>query len=125
MSRLNPNQAMEYELTYKPDINNKQKVRIFGKRFVRRNKIKCMIIYKNLQYELKEYFEDISLIYNHKDKFIIILRIIKTITNMSHMFAECDSLIAIKPLAQSGNSSTIEKIIVIFMLIIMILKKKI
>ena len=44
----------EIEIIYKQN-NNERKVRIFGSTFVDNNKNKCEIIYKNKQYDLKEY----------------------------------------------------------------------
>ncbi len=56
-----------FKAKYEPDENNKNKVKILDKKFIKRNKNKCKIIYKNKIYELKEYFDDIDLNYNHKD----------------------------------------------------------
>jgi len=54
----------EEERKNKTIKNNK--LRIFGKTFVNKNKNKgkCEIIYKNKQFELKEYLEDIDKNYN-------------------------------------------------------------
>ena len=54
----------------KPIENNKERVRIFGKKFVKNNQDKCKIEYKDKIYELKEYFEDIDNNYNHKDEIL-------------------------------------------------------
>ena len=56
---------------------NNNKVRIFGEKFVNKNKYKCKIIYKNQEYELKEYFEDIDNNYKNKEEISFILRINK------------------------------------------------
>ena len=56
------------KINFKPNEDNKDKVKIFGKDFLIINKYKCKIIYKNRIYELKEYFEDIIMSYNHKDQ---------------------------------------------------------
>ena len=50
------------EKEYNEDI-----LRIFGKYFVKHNKNKCKIIYKNKKYKLKEYLEEIDNNYNRKD----------------------------------------------------------
>ena len=59
-----------FKLKYKTiDVNknleelneiNKDKIRIFGDKFIKRNMYKYKIIYKNKEYKLKEYFEDIE-----------------------------------------------------------------
>ena len=79
---------------YKPDENKEKKIKILDQKFIKRNKNKCKIIYKNKIYELKEYFEGIDMNYNHKDliKFKIIF--IHNIFDMSYMFYKCDSLVA-------------------------------
>ena len=59
---------------YKPDENNDKKLKILDEDFIKKNKDKAKIIYKNKIYELKEYFEDIDENYNHKD--LIKLKII-------------------------------------------------
>ena len=41
-------------------FNNNDKIRIFGKIFVNNNKDKCKIIYNDIEYDLKEYLEDID-----------------------------------------------------------------
>ena len=76
----------------KPTENNKENVRIFGKKFVKNNKNKCKIKFIGKEYELKEFFEDINHNYNHKDLIIFILKGIKNITDMSYMFADCSRL---------------------------------
>ena len=81
---------------YKPDENNIKKVRILNKEvFIKNNKNKCKIIYNNKIYELKEYFEDIDINYNHKDLIKIKLIFIHNIIDMSFMFCNCSSLISL------------------------------
>ena len=92
----NNNQQFQKELNnndyiiYKP--KNEGNVRIFGANFVNNNKKKCKIIYKNKEFELKEYFNDINKKYNNKDEIKIKLKGINNITNMSHMFESCSTL---------------------------------
>ena len=73
----------------------KKKVKILDEDFIKKNKDKAKILYKNKIYELKEYFEDIDTNYNHKDliKFKIIF--IHNIIDMSYMFFNCDKLISL------------------------------
>ena len=42
---------------YKPDENNDERVKILDEDFIKKNKDKAKILYKNKIYELKEYFE--------------------------------------------------------------------
>ena len=80
---------------YKPEEKREKKLKILGKNFLAKNKNKCKIIYKNKNYELKEYFEDIDINYNNKD--LIKFKIIFTNNNIdiSYMFYNCDSLISV------------------------------
>ena len=114
MSQSNENKIITYELIYIPDKTNEEKVRIFGKRFLNRNRSKCFIIYKDVTIDLKEFFEDINIAYNHKDEFMIKLRIYKTITDLSYMFAECFSLVSIKEITETNNTSTIQTNTIIY-----------
>ena len=57
---------------------------------------------------MKEFFEVINIVYNHKDEFTIKLRIYKTITDLSYMFAECFSLVSIREILDTNNTSTIK-----------------
>ena len=80
---------------YKPDKNNEKNVKILDKQFIKFNKNKCKIEYKNKTTELKEYFEDIDKNYNHKDKIKIKIIVLYDVINMSSMFYDCDSLISL------------------------------
>ena len=79
-------------ILFKPIKNNIKNVRIFGKEFVKNNKDKVYIEYKDAKYELKEYFEDIDENYNHNDEISFVLRGINNITDMSYIFANCNKL---------------------------------
>ena len=88
---------------YKPDENNDKKVKILDRYFIKGNKDKAKIRYKNKICELKEYFEDIDTNYNHKDliKFKIIF--IHNIIDMSHMFYDCYTLISLSDNNEISN----------------------
>ena len=86
---------------YKPDKNNEDKVKILDEDFIKRNKNKVKLIYKNKIFELKEYFEDIDINYNHKDVIKLRIKFINNIIDMSYMFYNCDSLISL-----SDNNET-------------------
>ena len=103
-----------FEIIYKPNENKKEKIekiknlkkqfnffldtdkeysgdvlRIFGKKFVKHNKNKCILIYNNKKYELKEYFEEIDNNYKNKDIIKIKLYGINNISDMSRIFYGC------------------------------------
>ena len=93
---------MEYEIKKKEKyyiktyyIKNKtgdKDVKILDKDFIKKNKYKCKIIYKNKIYELKEYFSYIDISYNHKDLIRFKIIFINNIIDMSYMFYNCDQL---------------------------------
>ena len=76
---------------------NKQnyKIRLFSKNFVKINKGKSKIIYKNKIFELSEYLENIDANYNYKDLVKIKLIFINNIIDMSYIFNDCDSLLSV------------------------------
>ena len=94
MSFKNSKKYFYYKVIYQPEITNEKKVKIFDAKFIKNNKDKCKIIYKNKLYELKENYKDIDTNYNHKDLIIIKLVFIHNIINMSHTFYNCNSLIS-------------------------------
>ena len=93
-----------FELEYKASI--KDEIKIFGKKFVDKNKDKCKIIYNLDKFDLNEYFK-----IDNKDNQSYILKIQltinKNITDLSCMFHECESLISIKDISNLDNSNTI------------------
>ena len=91
----------EIELIYKP--KKKDKVGIFGSEFVKNNKDKCRIIYNNKEYELKEYFNDID--YNIENEIKIKLKCIKNVTDMSYMFAYCESLFSLPDMSKWNTTN--------------------
>jgi len=101
------NELLDINLYYLPCEEEKigKKLKIFGKTFVENNKDKCKIIYKEKEYELEEYFNNIDDNYNYKDLLIIKLNGIKNITNISFMFHECKSLISIPDISEWNTSN--------------------
>ena len=84
---------MEFEIfsmIYRKE-DNKDEIRIFGHSFVKNNKNKCKIIYKNKVYPLQEFLSDKGFIYQDEIKIQILLG--KYIYNKSYMFYGCTSLI--------------------------------
>ena len=103
-----------YEVIYKPDKNNKERVRILNVYFAIKNNNYCKIIYKNKIYEMTEYFENIDANYNHKDTITFILSVNIKCIDFSYMFHECKSLVSISDISQkdipiniSGNSNIV------------------
>ena len=68
---MRKNGGIKLKAIYKPNEFHEEKVRILGKKFFGKNEFKGLIIYKNKQYKLKEYIEDIDINYNHKSEFKI------------------------------------------------------
>ena len=68
-------------MKYNPGENNNfQRIRIFGNYFVIKNKNQVKIIYKNKEYKLCEYFDEINKYHNRKDTISLKLRIIENNT---------------------------------------------
>ena len=90
------------EFIYKKQNGQNNIVKFFGKEFVDNNKKICKIIIDNHEYELKE-----KLNINNKDneKFVIKLKGISNITNMSHMFSGCSSLLSISGISNWNTSN--------------------
>ena len=103
------------DLIYKPveKKSNEKKVRIFGEDFVRYNKDKCKIRYKDEEYDLKEYFNDIDINYNNKDMIKFKLTGVNRIKDMSWMFYKCD-LIKSLDIISPWNTSNVEYMDLLF-----------
>ena len=71
---------------YKPNENKEENIKILDEDFIKKNRNKCKIVYKNKIYELKKYFEDIDKNYNHKNLIKFKLIFINNIIDMSYMF---------------------------------------
>ena len=87
------NKMINNEINIIYNINKKQKknkIRIFGKDFVKNNKDKCKIIIDEKESEL---MEEYNIKNYHNNKLEIKLINIDEITDMSHMFNECLSLL--------------------------------
>ena len=95
MQEKNETKNSSVLLFLRPIENNEERVRIFGENFVKNNRDKCKIEYKDKIYELKEYFEDIDKNYNHKDEIGFFLIGINNIKDISYLFSDCDNLSSI------------------------------
>ena len=106
MSYINYEKNFEMIIAYKQDEINKSKLcknqniktatinktRIFGEKFAKNNKDKLKIIYKNHDYELTEYLEDIDKNFDFKDYLILKLSFMNNNIDLSYMFFNCNSL---------------------------------
>ena len=98
---------MCYELNQK---NISKKIRIFGKEFVNNNIHKCKIIYydkennKEEESDLKEYFNEVNPDYNNKDSIIFKLKGVNNITDMSHIFDECNMILKLPDISEIKTS---------------------
>ena len=102
---LKKKKIYNFVVKYKPKDNNKEKVKILDEKFIKKNKNKCKIVYKNKIYEIKEYFEDIDINYNHKDLIKFRLIFIHNRIDMSFIFNKCDSLFSLSDDETNENSS--------------------
>ena len=80
-------------MTIKYLIKEEKKIQIFGRDFVKKNKGKCKIIINNTEQELYQYLDTKNL--NDIKSIEIKLIEIKTISDMSKMFTNCQSLITL------------------------------
>ena len=94
------------KIIYEFDIDKSQCIRIFGNSFVENNKHKCKFIYKEKEYDLQEFFEVDKL---KRNKLEIILMGIENITDMSHLFEGCNTLLSI-PNISKWNTSNVTNI---------------
>ena len=92
MSLNNNQDSVTFELEYK--ATNDSKIKLFGSKFVNKNKDKCKIIYNEKEYDLIEVFK-FDNNYNHNSNKIQ-LRINNNITDISEMFWNCEELLSIK-----------------------------
>ena len=86
----------EIKIIYKINKNEKE-IKLFGFNFIDNNKDKCKLIYENKEYELKAYF-------SIKERNIELLEIklndINNVSDMSHMFDGCSSLLSLPDISK-------------------------
>ena len=95
---------IKYSMIYKASTKTK-KIRILGKDFVKINKNKGKIIYKNHKFSLKE---EIS-IEDSNELLKVQLILINNISDLSCMFKDCNSLISFEEIGDIYNNSFEEK----------------
>ena len=98
---------LSIDMNYIPVNNNNKQVRIFGKTFVNNNKDNCLIIYREHEFELTQFFEDINPPYKNKAPFTFKLKGINNIINMEDMFSHCDTLISLPDISNIDTSNVI------------------
>ena len=92
------NDKNEIRIVYKPQTSKNKRTKLFSSTFVTYNKYNCRIVFKDLEYNLVGYF-------NLEDINEIKLKINKTLTNIKHMFSECESLLYIEGLDKIDTSN--------------------
>ena len=93
------------EITIKYKVNKDDKeIKIFGETFVKNNKDKCKYIYEGKENELNEHF-DLSNYNKSKDILEIKLIGLKNVTDMSHLFDDCKSLIEVPDISHWNTSN--------------------
>ena len=93
----------EIEINYKPIDDGK--LRIFGDEFVKNNINKCKVIYKEREYNLTKFIDDIDDKYNSNEVIKIKLKGINNITDMSSMFYDCKSLSLLPDISKWNTSN--------------------
>jgi hypothetical protein len=86
---------IDYSFEENNDDCTKNKLKILSKEFVNRNKGKYKIIYKNKEFELTDYFDDIDKNYKSNKIIKLKLRVIHNINNFCRMFFNCNKLLSI------------------------------
>ena len=83
----------KYKIKFEKEVKS---IRIFGSLFANKNKDKCHLIYKDKDLELKQYIyiEDLDQ-EKEEDEFEIELELLDYITDLSHMFDGCSSLLSV------------------------------
>ena len=83
------------------NIDKNEKIKIFGKKFVEKNKNKCKIMYEDKIYDLTEEF---NIKNSNEEKIIIKLLDINNITNMSELFCGCKLLESLLDISKWNTS---------------------
>ena len=84
-------------------FQNKNKVRILGEKFVKKNKYKCKIIYKKKIFELKEWLDDIDKNYNYNHLIKLKLKFVNNIIDMSYLFEGCNKLLSVSEIVKRNS----------------------
>ena len=87
--KISANEISEMVYKIKPGRN---KIQIFGKKFVENNRDKCFILYKDKIRYLETYFQ-VKDINKEDEQLKLLLTGLNDVSNRSYMFQECDSLV--------------------------------
>ena len=82
------------KIIIKYKIKYKERIRLFGYKFIKENKNKCKLEANGIIEELKEYYENEQILNNEEVEIKLIG--INDITNISYMFYGCSTLIGFK-----------------------------
>ena len=107
-NKLVDNKSIKNEITIKykvEKVNNK--IKIFGEDFVKNNKDKCKYIFKNKEYELTDKF-DLKNYDNSKGILKIKLTGLNKVTDLSHLFDYCESLLEVPDISELDISNVIK-----------------
>ena len=99
---INKNKSIK--INYQPKENQTEKLRIFSKDFVENNIYKCKIKYNDTEYDLTEYFDEITS-YDRKSLITLKLKGINNITYVNSMFKGCECLYSLPNLSKLNISN--------------------
>ena len=109
-----------FKLVYNPNKNYKEKdgdeknpkLRLFGDYFIYKNFDKCRIIYKNKEYKIKDYMEEIDKNYDTKNLVKFKLRFLQNIIDIKLMFECCNALISVSDNKNDNKKEKIYKMVI-------------
>ena len=100
INKIKDNDIIIYKIN-----NNEDKIKIFGKDFVKNNKNKIKLEIEDKEYELMEYYKINN---NNKNELEVKIKGIENVTNMSYMFYECSSLINLPDISKWNTTNVID-----------------
>ena len=104
---VNKNLKIDNEINIIYNINNQNKIRIFGEYFVNNNKNKSKIEFENKEYGLIEYFNLKDYTNNNLTKLKIKLKYNNEFSNLSYMFSNCSTLISLPDISKLNTDNVI------------------
>ena len=94
-----------YNINNTKDINDENKIRIFGEYFVKNNSNKAKIIIENKEYDLIEYFNLKDYTNNKLTELHIKLKNINEMNNLKFMFSNCSSLSSLPDISKLNTNN--------------------
>ena len=99
------NNNLDNEIIMKYTIDNDKKIKLLGNRFIENNRNNCKLKINGEEKEICEYIEAHDIIYKENENtFLIKLKIINKLKNISYMFANCKNLISINNISNLNTS---------------------